>query len=50
VAGLTTKRLNALSMAMLTISNECMNVSVCDSRVRALLVRTGEALSVHLSP
>jgi hypothetical protein len=46
-AGLTTKRLDPLSMAMLTISNQGMNVSVCDVRVGALLVRTGETLRVH---
>ena len=46
-AGLTTKRLDALSMAMLTISNQGVNVRVCDVRVGALAVRTGETLRVH---
>lgn len=47
VAGLTTQRLDALSMAMLPISNESILVSVCDARGGALAVLTGEALSVH---
>jgi hypothetical protein len=46
-AGLTAKRLDALSMAMCTISNQGVNVSIGDSRVRTLSVRTGEALCVH---
>ena len=44
---LTAKGLDPLAMAMLAISNESMNVRVCDSRVGALAVRTGEALCVQ---
>ena len=39
--------LDALGMAMLAIPNESMNVSVCDAEVRALVVRTGEAICVY---
>ena len=46
-AGLTAKRLDALSMAMLAISNESMDSSVSDAKVRALRVGTGEPLSVY---
>ena len=46
-AGLAAKGLDAFSMAMCAIPNECMNVSIGDPGVRALLVRTGEALGVH---
>jgi hypothetical protein len=47
VAGLTTKRLNPLSRAMLAIPDESMDVSVCDPKVRTLTVRTGEALRIY---
>ncbi len=47
VAGLTTKRLNPLSRAMPAIPDESMDVSVCDPKVWALWVGTGEALSVY---
>jgi hypothetical protein len=60
VAGLTTKRLDPLSMTVLPIADESMDVSVSDSKLGALLVRTGEALggyppgcspaAFHLSP
>jgi hypothetical protein len=46
-AGLTAKRLDRLSRAMLAISDEGMDVRIGDSEVRALLVRTGVALGVH---
>ena len=46
-AGLTTKRLDPLGMAMRAICNQSVDVSVCDPSVRALLVGTGEALGVH---
>ena len=46
-AGLTAKGLDLLGMAMLAIPNEGVNVSICDAGVRALLVRTGEALCVY---
>jgi hypothetical protein len=46
-AGRTSKGLDPLGMAMCAIPNQSMHVSVCDSRVGALSVRTGETLSVH---
>src|SRR3989442_4018801 len=36
-----------LSLTMLAIPDQSMNVSVCDSKVRTLWVGTGEALGVH---
>jgi hypothetical protein len=47
VAGRASKRLDLLSMTMLAIPNQGMNVSIGDAEVRALLVGTGEALSVQ---
>jgi hypothetical protein len=47
VASLTAKGLDAFGLAMLTVSNQSMNVSVCDSKVGTLSIRTGEALCVH---
>jgi len=47
VASLTAKGLDPFSKTMLAISNQGMNVSVCDAEVRALVVRTGEAICVH---
>jgi hypothetical protein len=47
VAGLTAKRLDPLSVAMLAISNQGVDVSVYDPGVQALPVRTGEALGVY---
>jgi hypothetical protein len=47
VTGLAAKRLDLLGMAMLAITNQGVEVSVCDPGVRALLVGTGEALRVH---
>jgi hypothetical protein len=47
VAGLTTKRLDPLGLAMLAIADERMDVSVCDAEVRALLIGTGETLGVY---
>src|SRR5215470_17102706 len=46
-ASRTSKRLDALGMAMLAIPDKCMNVRVSDAEVGTLVVRTGEALSVH---
>jgi hypothetical protein len=46
-AGRASKRLDLLSMTMLAIPNQGMNVSVCDAEVRALVVGTGEALGVR---
>jgi hypothetical protein len=46
VAGLTTKRLDPLSLAMSAISDQGVDVSVCDPGVRALRVGTSEALGV----
>ncbi len=46
VASLTTERLDLLSTAMLAVPDKRMDVSVCDAKVRALRVRTGEALGV----
>ena len=47
VAGLAAKRLDALSMAMLAITYQSVDVSICDPGVRTLTVRTGEALCVY---
>jgi hypothetical protein len=47
VTGLTTKRLDVLSMTVLPIPDERMDVSVCDSKVQTLLIGTGEALRVY---
>ncbi|GHO71727.1 hypothetical protein KSC_106190 [Ktedonobacter sp. SOSP1-52] len=46
VAGLTTKRLDPLSLAMSAITDQGVDVSVCDPGVRALRVGTSEALSI----
>jgi len=46
-AGLTAKRLDRLSRAMLAISDEGKDVRIGDSEVQALLVRTGVALGLH---
>src|SRR5260370_34458023 len=46
-AGLTAKRLDALSMAMLAISNESMGSSVSDAKVRALRDGTGVPFSAY---
>jgi len=45
-AGLTAEGLDPLSMAMFAIANQSMNVSVCDTRIRAPGVRAGKALRV----
>ena len=47
VASLTAKGLDPFSKTMLAISNQGMNVSVCDAEVRALVIGTGLALGVH---
>jgi hypothetical protein len=47
VAGRASKRLDPLGMAMLTIPDQCVDVSICDPAVRALLVGTGKTLRVH---
>jgi len=46
-AGPAAKRLDLFSVTMSAIPNQGMNLSVCDPEVRALLVGTGEALSVY---
>jgi hypothetical protein len=46
VAGLAAKGLDLLSTPMLAVPDKRMDVSVSDAKVRALLVRTGEALGV----
>src|SRR5215469_14575885 len=46
VAGLTTKRLDPLDMAMLAIPDQGMDMSIGDPEVRALLVGAGEPLGV----
>jgi hypothetical protein len=38
---------DTFSMAMCTISNQGVNVSIGDTKLRTLSVRTGEALCVH---
>src|SRR5258708_8813647 len=47
VAGLTAKRLDALGLAMLAISDQGMDLSIGDPGVRALLIGAGETLGVH---
>src|SRR5262249_27735957 len=47
VASLAAKRLDPLSMTMLAIANERMNVSISDAEVGALVIGTGVALGVH---
>jgi hypothetical protein len=49
LASLTTKRLDPLSLAMSAISDQGVDVRVCDPGVRALRVGTSEALSVDRS-
>jgi hypothetical protein len=46
-ACLAAKRLYLLSMAMLAIPNQRVNVSIADSEVRAQLVGTGVALGIY---
>jgi hypothetical protein len=46
-AGRTSKRLDALGLAMLAISDQGMHGSVCDPEVPALLVGTSEAMRVY---
>ena len=47
VAGLTTKALDALGLAMLAIAHQGMNGSVGDPEVRTLPVGTGEAIGLY---
>ena len=47
VARLATKGLDRLSTPMLAVPDKRMDGSVSDAKVRALRVRTGEALSVY---
>ena len=47
MAGETSKGLDAFGLTVLAISNQCMNVSIGDSEVRALLIGTGEAVGVY---
>jgi len=46
-ARLAAKGLDRLSTAMLAVPDKRMEVSVCVAKVRALRVRTGEALGVY---
>ena len=46
-AGLAAKGLDPLSMAMLAITDQSVNVGICDPGVRAYAVRTGETFCVH---
>src|SRR5215472_16879089 len=46
-ACLTAKRLDRFSAAMLAISHQSMDGSVCDPEVQALQVGTSEAVDVH---
>jgi hypothetical protein len=47
VTGLTTKALDLLSMTVLPIPDESMDVSICDPKVQTLLIGTGEAFGVY---
>ena len=47
VTGLATECLDRLNSTMYAISNQGVDVSVCDAEVRALVVGTSEALSVY---
>ena len=46
-AGRTSKRLDALGLAVLAIADESMDLSIGDPGVWALLVGTGETLRVY---
>src|SRR5205085_2493040 len=46
-AGLTPKGLDAFGLAMRAISNQRMNVCICNAKVGTLSVRTGIALGLH---
>jgi hypothetical protein len=46
VASLTVKGLDALGLAMLAIPDKCVDVSVGDPEVHALLIGTCESLGV----
>jgi hypothetical protein len=48
-AGRTSKGLDALGTAMLAIPNQRVDPIISDAEVRALLVRTGEALGLYPS-
>jgi hypothetical protein len=45
--GLVAKGLDLFSVTMGAIPNQGMNVSICDSEVRALVVGAGETLSIY---
>ena len=47
VARLAAKGLDLLGAAMLAVPDKCMDVSIGDPAVRALLIGTGEAFGVH---
>jgi len=47
VTGLTAKRLDALSLAMLAITHQSVDGSVSDAKIRALRVGTGVARGVY---
>ena len=49
MAGLTAEGLDALGTAMLAIPDESMDVSICDTKVGTLTVRTGIAFCVYPS-
>jgi hypothetical protein len=46
-AGRASNRLDPLGLAMLAISDESMDVSICDAEVRALRVGASEAFSEY---
>jgi hypothetical protein len=47
VTGLATECLDLLSATMCAVSNQSVDVSVCDAEVRALVVGTGETLGIY---
>ena len=47
VTGLATECLDLLSSTMCAVSNQGVDVSVCDAEVRTLVVGTGEALGIY---
>ncbi len=48
-AGLTPKRLDLLSLTMLAIPDEGVDVCLGDAEVQTLLIGTGEAFGLHAS-
>ena len=47
LTGLATECLDLLSATMCAVSNQSVDVSVCDAEVRALVVGTGETLGIY---